>query len=282
MTLSFTSARALSALHAPPPAVRLENPMAEHQNVLRTTLLVGLLEAIRNARRHGERDVRLYTVGPVFLHSDDGHLSDERLRLAFAIAGEETGWLAKPRPLDVWDAKGYAKEIVERLTGRVAEISRGAHGHLHPRGATTIAVDGVEIGSFGPLHPDVVDALELDGEVHVLEIEIGSFTGGRKEPRFIAYPRFPASTRDVALVVRDSVPAGEVEAAVREAAGPFAEAVRLFDRFVGGQVPQGHASLAFRVVYRSSERTLTDAEVDKAHANVVAKAAARFGATLRA
>jgi phenylalanyl-tRNA synthetase beta chain len=282
MTLSFTSVRALEALHAPPPAVRLENPMAEHQNVLRTTLLVGLLEAVRNARRHGERDVRIFTVGPVFLHSGDGHLSDERLRIAFALAGDRAGWLEKPKPIDVWDAKGYAKEIVERLTGQSAEIARGAQPHLHPRGAATIRVDGAEIGSFGPLHPDVVEALELDGEVQVFEIEIGGFARGRKEPRFVPIPKFPASTRDIALVVRDSVAAGEVEAAVREAAGPLAEAVRLFDRFVGGQVPAGHASLAFHVVYRSSERTLTDAEVDKAHANVVAATASRFGATLRA
>jgi phenylalanyl-tRNA synthetase beta chain len=113
-------------------------------------------------------------------------------------------------------------------------------------------------------------------------MELGPFAAGPALPAFAPIPRFPASTRDVALVVKDGIAAGEVEAAVRAAAGPLAEAVRLFDRFVGGQVPAGHSSLAFRVVYRSPERTLTDAEVDAAHANVVATASARFGATLRA
>jgi phenylalanyl-tRNA synthetase beta chain len=289
ITFSFTSTRVLEALAAPPPAVTLENPMAEHQSVLRTTLLVGLLDAVKNARRHGERDVREFTVGPVFLPPPEprpGSLPEERLRVAFVLAGDRPAWLEKTKPLDVWDAKGYALEIARRLTGRAVEIAPAtrdeAPRHLHPRGAAFVVVAGERVGSFGPLHPDAVDALELDGEVLVFEMELGAFAAGPALPAFAPIPRFPASTRDVALVVKDGIAAGEVEAAVRAAAGPLAEAVRLFDRFVGGQVPAGHSSLAFRVVYRSSERTLTDAEVDAAHANVVATASARFGATLRA
>lgn len=288
LTFSFTSPRVLEILGAPTPAVKLENPMSEHHGVLRTTLLVGLLDAVRNARRHGERDVREFTVGPVFLAPPAGStdiLPDERLRVAFAIAGSRTAWLEKPKPFDVWDAKGYAVEIARRLGGRevtVVQASRAeALAHLHPRGAAFVEVDGTRVGSFGPLHPDVVDALELDGEVFVFELELEPFVSGAALPKFAAIARFPASARDVALVVKDGIAAGEVESVVRAAAGPLAEAVHIFDRFVGGQVPSGHASLAFRVVYRSAERTLTDAEVDAAHANVVATASSKFGATLR-
>lgn len=287
ITFSFTSGRVLEALAAPPPAVRLDNPMAEHQNVLRTTLLVGLLDAVKNARRRGERDVREFTVGPVFLAPKPGSdLPDERLRVAFAIAGDRPAWLEKPKPLDVWDAKGYAIEIARRISGKPVEIvpAPGARApkHLHPRGAAFVHVAGEQVGAFGPLHPDVVDALELDGEVLVFEMELDAFVAGAAVPQFTPIPRFPASARDVALVVKDGIPAGEVEAAVRAAAGPLAETVHLFDRFVGGPVPAGHSNLAFRVVYRSPDRTLTDAEVDAAHANVVATASAKFGATLRA
>lgn len=292
ITFSFTSPKVLEILGAPPAAVRLENPMADYQNVLRTTLLVGLLDAVKNARRHGERDVREFTVGPVFLtagnasSSADQDLPSERLRVAFAIAGNRPTWLEKDKPFDVWDAKGYALEIARRLSGQVPTLKQAsreeAPKHLHPRGAAFLDVGGTRVGSFGPLHPDAVDALELDGEVFVFEMEIDAFAGGPKAPAFAPIPRFPSSARDVALVVKDGIPAGDVEAAVREAAGPLMESVRLFDRFVGGQVPPGHASLAFRVVYRSAEGTLTDAEVDKAHAQVVAKTTAKFGATLRA
>jgi phenylalanyl-tRNA synthetase beta chain len=156
-----------------------------------------------------------------------------------------------------------------------------APAHLHPRGAALVEVDGARIGSFGPIHPDVIDALALDGEVLVGELDIEAFLGGPKLPKYTAIPRFPASTRDIALVVKDGVPAGDVERAVREAAGTLAADVRIFDRFVGGQVPAGCASLAFHVVYRAPDKTLTDAEVDAAHANVVKVVGEKFGATLR-
>ncbi len=86
--------------------------MAEHQErSLRTTLLVGLLDAVKNARRHGERDVREFTVGPVFLAPKERRLPDERLRVAFVLAGDRPAWLESAKPFEVWDAKGYAIEI---------------------------------------------------------------------------------------------------------------------------------------------------------------------------
>lgn len=287
ITFSFTSPRVLEALRAPPAAVTLTNPMAEPQSVLRTSLLVGLLEAVKNSRRHGERDVREFTVGPVFLAPPKpGDLPREELRAAFVIAGDRPAWLEKARPFDVWDAKGYAIEIARRLSGRAVDVvpapRSSAPAHLHPRGAAWVTVGGEPIGSVGPLHPDVVDALDLDGEVLVMEISIEGFRAGAAAPRFVEIPRFPASARDIALVVKDGIAAGEVAAGIRAAAGPFVEAVRLFDRFVGGSVPAGHSSLAFRVVYRNPKGTLTDAEVDAAHAAVVKEAESRFGATLRA
>src|SRR6185503_10310509 len=139
---------------------------------MRTTLLPGLLDAVRNARRHGERDVREFTVGPVFLQreggaapnlAEDGKLPDERMRVGFVLAGDRPTWLEKPKPFDVWDAKGYAQEIARRLSGRSAEVvpDRQLAG-LHPRGAAAISVEGQRVGWFGPLHPDAVDALDLD------------------------------------------------------------------------------------------------------------------------
>jgi phenylalanyl-tRNA synthetase beta chain len=283
ITYGFTSTRVLEALSAPKATVVLENPLAEQQAVMRTTLLPGLLDAVHHARRHGEHEIREFTIGPVFLEGKD--LPTEKMRIAFVLAGERPAWLAKPQGFDVWDAKGYATELARRLSGKPVDVvpatREEAPKHLHPRGAAFVEVGGTRVGAFGPLHPDVVDALELDGEVLAFEMELDPFVAGPALPAYAAIPRFPASTRDVALVVKDGTPAGEVERAVREAAGALAEEVRIFDRFVGGQVPAGCASLAFHVVYRAADRTLTDAEVDAAHANVVKSVGERFGATLR-
>ncbi len=299
ITFSFTSRKALLALHAPEPTVVLANPLADHQVVMRTTLLPGLLDAVLHARRHGERNVKEFTVGPVFLAREGGRatsttpprpkdetLPDERLRIAVVLAGDRPAWLTPALPHDVWDMKGYALELASRLAGVRAEASPFEPGraprHLHPRGAGVIRVSGSEVGTFGILHPDAADALELDGEVLVLEMELDPFVAGPKLPAYAPIARFPASPRDIALVVKDGIAAGEVEAAVRAAAGPLAEDVHLFDRFVGAPVPEGHSNLAFRIVYRAPDRTLKDAEVDLAHANVVKEVSARFGATLRA
>ncbi len=289
MTYGFTSRAVLTALSAPPPSVVLRNPLTEHQAVMRTSLLPGLLDALKNARRHGELDVRQFTIGPVFLPPAEGSNSNdlprERLTMAVVLAGNRPSWLQKPQTLDVWDAKGYASELARGLSGvevTVAGVGREqVPSHLHPRGAGSVHVGGEQVGTFGLLHPEVVEALELDGDALVIELDLEPFRAGRALPAYTPLPRFPSSTRDVALVVKDDTLAGDVERVVRAAALPLAEDVRLFDRFTGGQVPAGHTSLAFRVVYRAPDRTLTDAEVDAAHEKVIKEASLRFGATLR-
>lgn len=302
ITYAFVSPRELEVVGAPPAAVTIANPLNEQQTVMRTSLLPGLVRALSHARRHGERDVRLFTVGAIFLDSGepfaspaDGRepapaakLPREPLAFAAVLAGERPAWLSKPQSVDVWDAKGVAQGMVARLVGREARIDLAGAGdrpaHLHPRGAAWIEVEGARVGRLGPLHPDVVDALDLaEGEVVVAEIDLAALDAiGLRAARFVPLPRFPAAMRDIAVVVRDEVAAGEVERVVREAAGDLGERVKLFDRFVGGAVPAGHASLALHVVYRARDRTLTDAEVDARHAQVVAAVQKRFGAQLRA
>jgi phenylalanyl-tRNA synthetase beta chain len=286
ITYGFTSRQALEAVSAPTPTVILENPLGEHNAVMRTSLLPGLLEAVKNARRHGVRDVREFTLGAIFLPPGAGEkLPREEHRIAAVLAGDRPGWLSKPEPFDAWDAKGYAEALARRLSGKVPTIlpakREEAPKHLHPRGAGFVEVDGKRIGSFGPIHPDVIDALELDGEVLVVDLALDPFLAGPALPHYEAIARYPAATRDVAFVVKDGTAAGDVEKTVREAAGKLAEDVVLFDRFVGGQLPPGHANLAFHIVYRAPDRTLTDAEVDAAHANVEKTVRERLGATVR-
>ncbi|MFO0669222.1 MAG: phenylalanine--tRNA ligase subunit beta [Polyangiaceae bacterium] len=284
----FVARRALEKLGAPPPVVELKNPLTEAQAVMRTSLLPGLLAALESAQRHGERDVRLFASGPLFLPgSSEGALPHERLAFAALLAGDRPHYLGKPEPVDVWDAKGVALEFIERLLRRHATVSAIETSrrptHLHPRGAASVHVGETLVGCFGPLHPDVADAFGVAHGAVVVELDLEALAGMDVVlPRYEHIARFPPSRRDIALVVKDGISAGEVESAVREAAGTLAEHVALFDRFVGGSVPAGHASLAFRIVYRAPDRTLTDAEVDQAHQNVVQTVGARFGAQLRA
>ena len=314
ITYSFVSERELQAVHAPPVAVRVINPLTEERDVMRTSLLPGLLEVLRRARRRGEHSARLFSVGPVFLQplagpqsatqalirtalpEDAGQLPRELPCLAVVLAGPRPEYLkGKPERHDVFDAKGVALALIERALNRTAEL-RAAPGapdtaHLHPRGAGHIVVGDVLVGRLGPLHPDVVDALDLGGDAQIIELDLAALEDlGSQRPRFKPIPRLPAVSRDVALVVGPTVAAGSVEALIREAAGELCESVEVFDSFTGGDLPSGHRSLAFRVVYRDPKasldpehaKTLTDKEVDKAHARAVEHTQRSVGATLRA
>ncbi len=310
ITYAFVAPRDLETLGAPAAAVTLVNPLSERGTVMRTSLLPGLLHAAGHARRHGEHAAGLFTVGTLFFAvpvapvapagtttdgaresapgvDPNGTGVDERIGFAALLSGERPGWLEKPRGVDVWDAKGVAEAMTLRLLRREATLrpvsAEERPKHLHPRGAAWIEVDGKRVGSLGPLHPDMLDAFDLGARAVVVELDLLALDAvGARASRFAPIPRFPASTRDLAVVVRDGVPAGDVETAVRQVAGELAEEVALFDRFVGGNVPSGHASLALHVVYRAADRTLTDAEVDQRHAQVVAEVEKRFGAQLRA
>lgn len=305
VTYAFVSPRELAAVKAPPATVTLTNPLTEERSVMRTSLLPGLLEALGRARRHGERAVRLFSVGARFLSrldavsdeagitpprprlaEDVGVLPEERPSFAAVLAGPRPTYLSKPQEMDVFDAKGVAVEMVERLTGRSTE-TRHAPGephteHLHPRGAAEISVDGHRVGVFGPLHPEVVDALDLDAGAHVVELDLAALEAlGEHSPRYRPIPRLPPVTRDIALLVSEEVAARDVQRAIREAAGELCESVELFDLFRGEGIPEGHRSLAFHLVYRDPKATLTDKEVDDRHARVVRAVTEQLGGRLR-
>jgi phenylalanyl-tRNA synthetase beta chain len=288
LTFAFVCEADLARVNAPAACVTLKNPINDRHTVMRTTLLPGLLNAASHARRHGLPEARFFTIGSKYLPGGKEHdgLPEERLSFAAILSGLRPGYLHKAEPYDVWDAKGYAEGLLARITRRAAHVRRyepeARPSYLHPRGAASISVNDQAVGNFGPLHPDIVQACDLDPNTLVIELDAALLAEiGTERPAFRDIPRFPPSRRDLALIVSDDVPAGEVLAAIRASAGKLAEHVELFDRFVGGSIPKDHASLAFRVVYRAEDRTLTDVEVDQRHNEVVNEIQRRFAATLR-
>lgn len=309
LTWAFVAPEALSKLSAPAPAVRLQNPLGEDRSVMRTTLLPGLLDALGRARRRGESRVRLFALGATFhapvekarggarprLAEDVGALPAERLELAALIAGPRLEHLTlDPPAVDVLDAKALAVELVERISGITPSLRfAGATGrtrHLHPRGAAELLVDDTVVGRFGPLHPDVSDAFELGGSAQVVELDLEALEPfGARAPRYRGIPRLPAVTRDLSLVVRDTVPAGDVATALGKAGGELCESIAIAAEFRGGSVPAGSRSLTFRVVFRDPKskgdaadaRTLTDQEVDGLEARMLEVTRAELGAELR-
>jgi phenylalanyl-tRNA synthetase beta chain len=226
---------------------------------------------------------------------DEGKLPYEQPCFAALIAGPQDEYLTlKPADVDIYDAKAIAIEMVERMTGRRAQVVHlGATErtrHLHPRGAAGVTVDGVEVGVFGPLHPDVLEALDLGESALLVEINLALVEAlGQVKPRYRAIPKLPPLLRDLSLVVADATPADQVAETLKNASGELCESVELAAEFRGGSVPEGHRSLTFRVVYRDPKsrtepdtaRTLTDKEVETIQKRALEVASRELGATLR-
>jgi phenylalanyl-tRNA synthetase beta chain len=310
LTYAFVDPSALTRLSAPAPSVRLVNPLGEERSVMRTSLLPGLLEALGRARRHGELRVRLFCLGASFhapverasdgprprLADDVGALPAERLGFAAILAGPRLQELVlDPPAVDVYDAKAIAVELVERISGRKTRVefvgATERTRHLHPRGAAEIYVEEKLVGRFGPLHPDVVRAFDLGGPAQVVEIDLDVLEAlPRVVPKYRTIPRLPPVTRDLSLVVAESVTAGRVAGVLGRAGGELCESVEVVAEFRGGSVPAGRRSLTFRVVYRDPKaradadgaRTLTDPEVDAVETRMIEAAKSELEAALRA
>ncbi|HSC87634.1 MAG TPA: hypothetical protein VLC09_10205, partial [Polyangiaceae bacterium] len=219
----------------------------------------------------------------------------ERPSFAAVLAGARAEHLAlDPADVDVYDAKAIAVEMIERMTSRQAEvvgIPANSAPHLHPRGAGRLSVEGRVIGTFGPLHPDVLEAFDLDGAPLVVELDLAAIEAlGQKKVQYRPIPKLPAISRDLTMLVSDRVAASDVIAAIAAGAGELCESVQVQSEFRGGSVPTGQRALTFRLVYRdplartNSEqaRTLTDKEVDEVEARVLESTREKLGITLRA
>jgi phenylalanyl-tRNA synthetase beta chain len=256
--------------------VRLRNPLTEDQDTLRTSLVMpGLVSTLRSNVRLGRRDAAVFEIGRVFLPAADGAPREEP-RLAILLAGQTHPhhWSVKSRPFDLFDAKGIADLLLLRLglDGVTAAAGDRLPAFLHPGRSFALAREGGTIGWAGVLHPDTRAAWELRDEVVVLEIATAGFLDeAPKAVRFTALDRFPAVERDLSIVCDESVPAAEIDARVRGAAGARLRSVSLVDRYTGNQVPAGKVSLTVSLRFQDPERTLTSDEVQQAVDRVLAQ-----------
>ncbi|MFI2414283.1 phenylalanine--tRNA ligase subunit beta [Streptomyces sp. NPDC018947] len=290
--------------------VKLVNPLSDEEPALRTSLLPGLLGALRRNDGRGSHDLALFETGLVFHPRDerrvaanlpvdrrpseedlaalDAALPEQPRHVAVVLAGarEQAGWWGKGRPADWADAIEAARTVA-RETGADLGIRKGQYGPWHPGRCAElfVTVDGEErvIGHAGELHPRVVKALGLPARTCAAELDLDALERvGDGTPQAPGISTFPVATQDVALVVDAFVPAAEVEAALREGAGELLESIRLFDVYDNAeQLGEGRKSLAYALRFRAGDRTLTVDEASAARDAAVALAGERVGAVLR-
>ncbi|MEU4795607.1 phenylalanine--tRNA ligase subunit beta [Streptomyces sp. NPDC023327] len=289
--------------------VKLVNPLSDEEPALRTTLLPGLLAALRRNDGRGSHDLALFETGLVFHPQDelkvavrlpvDRRPTDEEIasltealpvqprHAAVVLAGarEQAGWWGKGRPADWADAVEAARTLA-REAGAELIVDQGQYGPWHPGRCAElkVVVDGdiVTVGHAGELHPRVVKALHLPARTCAMELDLDRLAqAGEGTPRAPRISTFPVATQDVALIVDKEVPAAVVEYYLAGGAGELLESIRLFDVFVGSQIGEGKKSLAYALRFRAADRTLTVDEASAARDAAVALAAERTGAVLR-
>jgi phenylalanyl-tRNA synthetase beta chain len=266
--------------------IALANPLSSELSELRRSPLAGLARALRLNTSHGAAFFGGFEVGKGFGRDDRGAVAEWR-----AVAGLLAGsWPARGVErtgpvMEFGDVKGVVQNLLAGLGIPDDEVRWHPAADvaiLHPGKAARITAADTLLGAAGGMHPTVAQILDLAGEVWLFELDFEQVAHYR--PRRVgvrALPRFPAITRDIAVVVDESFQAESILEEVRALADPLVESASVFDCYRGAQIPEGKKSLAYTIAYRASDRTLTDEEVSAAHERVRDHLNARFALTLR-
>ncbi len=287
-------------------ALRVANPLSEEAPLMRTSVLSTLVEALRRNVSRGQRDVAVFELGLVTrpelplrvapvpgaqTRPDDETLQQmldavphQPRRVALALAGDadRAGWWGPGRPADWSDAVTAARAVAAALAVELV-VSADEHAPWHPgRCARLTLPDGTLVGHAGELHPKALAAMGLPERTCAAELDVDVLSRASETVvRAQSLSTFPVAHSDVALVVAADVPAAAVEAALREGTGELLETLSLFDVYTGDQVGDQHRSLAYRMVFRAPDRTLTTEEVNALRDRAIASAAAATGAVQR-
>ncbi|MCX8126205.1 MAG: phenylalanine--tRNA ligase subunit beta, partial [Dehalococcoidia bacterium] len=263
-----------------PGPVKVANPLSQEQSSLRTTLRAGLLASLAYNQKYEDGGIRLFEIGKVFLPRVKGQ-PEEREVLCAVLGGPRMplSWRGQGGTIDFYDAKGVVETILERL-GVTASFAPAVDETFVTGRAALITAGSNRLGVLGEVHPKVAENFELNRTAFLIELDLESLlplaSAGR---RYRSLPRFPGVIRDLAVVVDRAVKWEQVERIVRDF--PLVTSCRLFDLYEGKPVPEGKKSLAFRIVFQSSERTLTDEEAGRVQQQIIDRLGKELGAVLR-
>jgi len=289
LTYSFMRSSDLDLLRAPGEdrlrdTVKLMNPLAETGEVMRTSILPGLLRVAANNINRGNRDLALFEFGRVFFARSPRELPLEVESVCILLCGQSgtLHWGSDEGPVDFYDLKGLVENLAAYL--KIEEVGFEAvdRPHLAPgRGAIVTAGDA-GAGYVGQLHPHVAEAFDVGVETYIAELDVGRLresAGSAAGYRQVG--RFPTVKVDIALVVDENLEGRRVEEVIKRQGGALMQSLRLFDVYRGPQVPEGKKSLAYALEFGSRERTLTDEEAHGVLGDIVESLEGALGVTLR-
>lgn len=273
MTFSFESPKVYDKLQLPQDdklrqSIQIGNPLGEDYSVMRTSALGGMLTSLATNYNRRNQDVRLYELANVYMPKQLPltELPDERMQLTLGMYGQG----------DFYVMKGLVQAVLERmgLTDYATYSPEANKSFLHPGRQAEVIYQDRSIACLGEVHPTVQKNFGIGERTYVAVIDMKSVSElANFDVKYTGVAKFPAMTRDISLSMKKTVLAGEVEAVIRDKGGKLLESCELFDIYEGAQLTEGYKSLAYKLVFRANDRTLTDEEVSHAMDKIIGKLA---------
>ena len=280
MTFSFESPKVYDKLNLGQEddlrkSIVIANPLGEDYSVMRTSALGGMLSSLAVNYNRRNRDVRLYELANVYLPKQlpVTELPDERVQLTLGAYGQ----------VDFYDVKGVLEEIFNRLglRGKTEYCPDAGKAFLHPGRQAEVFYEGRAVAYLGEVHPLVLKNFGIGERAYAAVVDLAELIAMPKgNVKYAGVPKFPSITRDISMTMKKQVLAGEVEAVISKKGGSLVESIELFDIYEGAQIMEGCKSLAYKIIFRAKERTLTDEEVSNTMDKII-KSLEEIGVVLR-
>lgn len=280
ISYSFGSTKAFDLINVPVDSelrnvVRIKNPLGEDFSVMRTSILPSMMESLsRNYSRNNDY-ARLFEIGKVYIpNEDENELPEERNMLTIGLYGD----------VDYFDLKGVVENLLEVLGITKFSFKRESENPSYHPGKTANLTVGknIEVGVLGEVHPDVTENYDVDTLCYTAQLNLDRlYEVANIEKAYSVIAKFPAVTRDIALLVDDEVLVADIEAEIKKVGMPLVESIKLFDVYKGEQIEEGKKSIAYAIVYRDPKKTLDDKTVGKVHDKILRTLECKCGAQLR-
>lgn len=277
LTYSFVSPRGVDKINLPADDekrnfVKIMNPLGEETSVMRTTLIPNMLDVISTNISHKVEEVAAFECGNTFIPQEG--LPIETKKYCVGMYGKE---------VDFFVLKGVIESILNNVGLKGYEIEpETTNLTFHPGRCAKIVYNNIYIGTFGELHPDVIENYNLGQRVYVAEINIDTvFENLNLTKSYNPLPKYPSTSRDIALIVKDEVFVKQIEDIIKANGEDLVESYKLFDVYKGAQIEEGHKSIAYSITYRSKDKTLTDEDVAKVHEKILSELSDKLNANLR-
>ncbi|SHJ62367.1 phenylalanyl-tRNA synthetase beta subunit [Clostridium cavendishii DSM 21758] len=279
ISYSFVSPKVFDQISLPQDSglrnvVKIKNPLGEDYSIMRTTTMPSMMECLARNYSRSNDICRLFEMGKIYIpNEDENKLPTETNILTIGIYGEVDYFDLKGVVENLIDALGIKKVSFERLTTNVS---------YHPGKTAELFVGKTSVGTLGEVHPDVTENYGIDDSCFVAELNLDKlYEAADTIKTYKALPKFPAVTRDIALLVDDEVLVQTIEETIKKTGGNYVETVKLFDVYKGKQIPEGKKSIAYAIVYRDATKTLEDKDINKVHDKILKALEFKLGAQLR-